>query len=111
LARTVPFAGQYQNSQMAVSRSAFATVSVPKSGAMIAPFSSQNVLDIRPKSAGKARLDLDRRTEAVQYQTPESQHADRRLMLRIALGLGLAYVVFMVCWIWATRLRSRRPRH
>ena len=30
-------------------------------------------------------------------------------MLRIALGLGLAYVGFLACWIWVTRLdRGRR---
>lgn len=32
-------------------------------------------------------------------------------MLQIGLGLGLAYVVFLVWWVWATRLRSRPPRH
>jgi hypothetical protein len=32
-------------------------------------------------------------------------------MLRIALGLALVYVVFVAGWFWATRLRSRPPRH
>lgn len=78
---------------------------------MIAPFSLGNALDIQPKSAGQVRVDLRRKAEAVQYQKSESQHEDRRLMFRIALGLGLAYVAFIACWIWATRLRSRRARH
>lgn len=30
---------------------------------------------------------------------------DRRLMLQIGGGLGLAYVGFLVVWFWATRLR------
>ena len=31
-------------------------------------------------------------------------------MVRIALGLGLAYVGFLACWIWVTRRRSGPPR-
>jgi hypothetical protein len=32
-------------------------------------------------------------------------------MLLTGLGLGAVYVVFLAAWIWATRLRSRPPRH
>ena len=35
---------------------------------------------------------------------------DSALMLKIGLVLGLAYVVFLTLWIWATRVRPRRPR-
>lgn len=35
---------------------------------------------------------------------------DTALMLRIGLLLGLGYVVFLMFWIWATRLRPRRTR-
>jgi hypothetical protein len=48
---------------------------------------------------------------AAQYQPPESPAGERRTMLRIGLGLGLVYVVFLGGWIWGTRLRSRSPRH
>jgi hypothetical protein len=78
---------------------------------MSAPFSQRNVLDARRNSALEVRLDLHGQMQAPQYQASESQPDDRGLMVRIALGLGLAYVVFLGLWIWATRLRSRRPRH
>jgi hypothetical protein len=45
-----------------------------------------------------------------QYQRV-SDASDRRLLLRVGLGLGAAYLVFLGAWIWATRLRSRRPGH
>jgi hypothetical protein len=31
-------------------------------------------------------------------------------MLRIGVLLGLGYLVFLMFWIWATRLRTRRTR-
>lgn len=110
LARKEAFRAQYQISQMAVSRTAFTAVSVSKRGAMIAPISSRNGLELSQNRAGKVRVDPVAQTGAVQYQRSESKHDDRRLMLRIALGLGLAYVGFVAWWIWATRLRSRPPR-
>lgn len=111
LARKDAFSGQYHGRQMAVSPTAFPVVSVSKSEAMSAPFSSDNALEIRRNVAGKGQAELVGETEAVQYQKAESQHEDRRLMLRIAVGLGLAYVGFVACWIWVTRLRSRPPSH
>jgi hypothetical protein len=47
---------------------------------------------------------------ASQYQR-DSDQPKRRLMLLVGLGLGAAYVLFLAAWIWATRLRSRPPRH
>ena len=111
LARTEAFGGQYQIGQMAVSPAAFGAVSVVRNGRTSAPFLSENSLDIRRKSDVEVRPDLLGQTAAAQYQPPEPQDDDRRLMLRIALGLGVAYVVFVACWLWATRLRSRPPRH
>jgi hypothetical protein len=111
LARKEAFPGQYHGRQIAVSRTAFPVVSVSKSEAMSAPFSSDNALEIPRNGAGKGQAELVGETEAVQYQKAESQHEDRRLMLRIAVGLGLAYVGFVACWIWVTRLRSRPPSH
>ena len=96
---------------MAVSRTASPVVSVSKSEVMSTPFSSANALEIPRNEAGKGQAELVGETEAVQYQKAESQHEDRRLMLRIAVGLGLAYVGFVACWIWVTRLRSRPPSH
>ena len=78
---------------------------------MTAPISSDNALEMPRIGAGKDQLELVGETEAVQYQKAESQSEDRRLMLRIAVGLGLAYVGFVACWIWVTRLRSRPPSH
>jgi hypothetical protein len=111
LAKTGTFAGQYQIMEMAVSRSGFTVLSVPKTDTMNAPISSGNALDIGQNHREKAHSDLDVQTEAVQYQLAASRGEDRRLMLRIALGLGLAYVGFLACWIWATRRRSGPPRH
>jgi hypothetical protein len=111
LARTGRFAGQYQIRQMAVSRTVFPVLSAIEHGTMIAPISSDNALDIRRNSAEKVRVDLGEQTQAAQYQLTASKHEDRRLMFRIALGLGLAYVGFLACWIWATRRRSGPPRH
>jgi hypothetical protein len=34
------------------------------------------------------------------------QVADARLLLRLGLALGLAYVVFLVAWFWSTRHRT-----
>ena len=39
-------------------------------------------------------------------RTSRQYHEDRRVQL--ALGLGAIYVVFLVCWVWATRVRPRR---
>lgn len=111
LAKTGTFAGQYQIMEMAVSRSEFTVLSVPETDRMNAPISSGNALDIGQNRREKVHSDLDVQTEAVQYQLAASKHEDRTLMFRIALGLGLAYVGFLACWIWATRRRSRPPRH
>jgi len=46
---------------------------------------------------------------ASQYQE-DSDQQNRRLMLRLGLGFGAAYVVFLIGWFWATRLRSRPHR-
>lgn len=104
-------AGQYQIGQTAVSSAAFGAVSVPRNGGNNAAFLSGNSLEIPRNSDLEVHPDLLGQTEAEQYQPSESQHDDRRLMFRVALGLGVAYVVFLACWLWATRLRSRPPRH
>jgi hypothetical protein len=111
LARTEALAGQYQIDQMAVSSAEFDAVSVRRNGGTSAPFHPSKSLDMRRNSDLEVHLDLLEQTAAGQYQPSEPQGDDRRLMFRIALGLGVAYVVFVACWLWATRLRSRPPRH
>ena len=37
---------------------------------------------------------------------PTEQVADARLLLRLGLALGLAYLVFLVAWFWTTRDRA-----
>ena len=111
LARTGRFAGQYQIWDATVSRAVFTVLPVSESPSIIVSFLSRNVLEIAEKKAAQMHADPDRQTEAAQYQPSESEDKDRGLMIRIALGLGLAYVGFLACWIWATRLRSRPPRH
>jgi hypothetical protein len=111
LARPEALTGQYQIGQIAVSRPEIGTVSVPKNVKESAKFLSRNVLDIPLNSAPEVRSDVRGQTVVAQYQASESQPEDRRLMFRIALGLALAYVVFLAGWFWATRLRSRPPHH
>jgi hypothetical protein len=48
---------------------------------------------------------------AVPRYQPAAAGGDRRLMLRVGLGLGAVYLVFLGGWIWATRFRSRPPGH
>jgi hypothetical protein len=36
---------------------------------------------------------------------PNERIADAKLLLRLGIGLGLAYVVFLVAWFWTTRDR------
>lgn len=40
-------------------------------------------------------------------QLPDTGRGDTRLMIRIGLLLGLAYVIFLTIWFWATRVRLR----
>jgi hypothetical protein len=55
-------------------------------------------------------ISMERSAEigTAQYQR-SADESDRRLMLRLGLGLGAAYLVFLVAWVWATRVRSGRP--
>ena len=110
LAETSHFTGQYQNRQVAVSRAVIAVLLASKSRPMIALICSANALDTEPNTMGKEGVDLVGQATAAQYQ-PSKSNEDRGLMFRIALGLGLAYMGFVACWIWATRRRSRPPRH
>ena len=78
---------------------------------MLVRFRSSNTQNSRRKHPVEMRSEPSVQMGVAQYHTVGSQHEDRRLMARIALGLSLAYGVFVTCWIWVTRLRSRRSRH
>lgn len=111
LARADAFSEQYQINNLAVSSGVFAPVSPARDAGIFFSGFASNELDMRRKGVIRRQSYLPLQIAAGQYQAPESEREDQRLMLRIALGLGLAYVVFLACWIWATRLRSRPPRH
>jgi hypothetical protein len=40
-------------------------------------------------------------------QLPDTGRGKTRLMVKIGLLLGLAYVIFLTIWFWATRFRLR----
>jgi uncharacterized membrane protein YdfJ with MMPL/SSD domain len=58
----------------------------------------------------ESSLGLPVEIAAGQYQQG-SDESKRRVMLLVGLALAAAYAVFVIGWIWATRLRSRPPRH
>ena len=46
------------------------------------------------------------RRKQTQYQRDSRRYQDHELMLQIGAVLGVAYLVFLAIWIWATRFRS-----
>jgi hypothetical protein len=63
-----------------------------------------------PGGVGSARAGgVDAKSMRVPPSAPRSSAglADSRLMLQIGVLLGLAYLVFLTLWVWATRLRPR----
>lgn len=50
------------------------------------------------------------RPAAIEAVVTKPTQADTRLMIRIGLLLGIAYLVFLTIWFWATRLRPRPRR-
>src|SRR5918999_2338798 len=58
---------------------------------------------IARKHGGNPRADR-------QYQPAEDDDRRREAMLELGALLGLLYLDFLACWVWATRLR-RRSRH
>jgi hypothetical protein len=99
---------QYHQANAAVSRARLAAVS--------RPFEDCISYSLAARDHAYCQLDLpldistDRSSEfgVAQYQ-PTSNESDRRLMLRLGLGFGAAYFVFLLAWVWATRVRSGRP--
>jgi hypothetical protein len=111
LATEEALAGQYRFTQPAVSSAGFVVVSPYPGYANGTSISAENSLEIRLNSVVNVALDRSGPSDKVQYQTPRSEPQERRLALQIGIGLAAAYVGFLACWIWATRLRGRARRH
>jgi hypothetical protein len=87
------FHGQYHFAAIPVSPAVLLPVSVVESSLNI-------TADRRPEMA------LDSAAERTEQAGRKQYH--REVRLQIGLGLGAAYVLFLVCWFWATRVRPRR---
>jgi hypothetical protein len=111
LAPTEGFVGQYQNTVRPVSRGRIPAISPWNYRGIGSRFASKNALVLQQKLQLERPLNHQIQLAASQYQQPEPPEEERRLMLGIGLGLGLVYIAFLACWLWATRLRSRPPRH
>lgn len=111
LALKAGFEAQYQNGVSPVSRAPSPAI-LPWNHRGIAPqFSPENALVSRHNLVVERRVDRSVELAARQYHQSEQPDEEQRLMLGIGAGLGVAYIVFLACWLWATRLRSRPPRH
>jgi uncharacterized BrkB/YihY/UPF0761 family membrane protein len=53
-----------------------------------------------------AEMRSERASEPSSDSDEAQYHRDPRVQL--ALALGAIYVVFLACWVWATRVRPRR---
>jgi hypothetical protein len=93
-----------------VSAGRFAAVSRHIEGSIGDPATPQGKALYQLDTALHSPLILSVEIAGAQYQRA-SVASDRRLMLRVGLGLGAVYLVFVGAWIWATRFRSRRPGH
>ncbi|MGH2922233.1 MAG: hypothetical protein ACRDKU_09225 [Gaiellaceae bacterium] len=50
-------------------------------------------------------------TKSAQARRDDTENLrDTRLLLKIGLLLGMAYLVFLTLWFWATRVRPRPTR-
>jgi hypothetical protein len=80
-----------------------------RTSAISAPIGSQigywNEIQIVFQNPGHNAADPAGSRKQAQYQRPEPQYQDDGLMLQIGALLGIAYLVFLAIWIWATRFR------
>lgn len=97
---------RYHNVRGAVSSSARVAVS----RAISRQIGSEFMLEVRRNSHTESRFIQSVEVQPRQYHSSEGAR-DRRTMLRIGAGLGAGYLLFLGGWIWATRVRNRRPRH
>jgi hypothetical protein len=99
------------------------SISTRKCGSIVSRIASRFRTDI----VGNLPLEMQFDSESVQYQprgvryqapgaaavetvATRSTHSDPGLMIRIGLLLGVAYLVFLTFWFWATRGRPRLRR-
>jgi hypothetical protein len=108
LASSVAISTQYQERRAAVSPTGLVAVSRPFSHKIGRGLASQAAVDFEPDRPMDISTERSLEISTAQYQ-PSADESDRRLMLRLGLGLGAAYLVFLVAWVWATRVRGRPP--
>jgi hypothetical protein len=100
---------QYHHHRIPVSDVRIATVSRPISLDIATSPQANEGLYFRLDRPLESSLDSSLETAAGQYQQ-DPDEPKRRLMLVVGLGLGAAYAVFVIGWVWATRFRSRPGR-
>jgi hypothetical protein len=106
-------------------------ISPRKCLAIVSPIAGKNTGEPGSHPSAEVQSALHSRTSTTRYQAlrgryqprataaeaAKSPRADRpargdtALMLRLGLLLGLVYLVFLMFWVWATRLRPRRTRN
>jgi hypothetical protein len=97
VSRAVPFSISRARGTMS-SASSNSVHRTPTSSPIARRISARTSVSITPSIHG--RIDASN----------NGQNRDARLMLRIGVGLGLAYLAFLVLWLWATRLRPGAQR-
>lgn len=90
-ALSAALAGQYHNRAEAVPPAVLGPVSALN-------FSLYLALDPQVKRGSEPGSDPPGKTERQYHEDPKVQ---------LALGLAAVYVVFLLCWVWATRVRPR----
>ena len=81
-------------------------------GAIVRPATAQGAPDglgivERTKSATSRAIDA---RKVISTVTPGLDQKDVRRLFRLGLVLGLAYLVFLVLWLWRTRIRPHGRR-
>jgi hypothetical protein len=82
-------------------------------GAMALPFLRDNLeskVDQIGQQIGRRNAQANGPKVISSAGRPTEQVADARLLLRLGLALGLAYLVFLVAWFWTTRDRTHGAR-
>lgn len=64
-----------------------------------------NQFQIAAQNSSENAADRAEARKQAQYQRDSGQYQDDELMLQIGAVLGIAYLVFLAVWIWATRFR------
>src|SRR5215216_1116169 len=110
LASELAIPWQYHDSGIAVSDRSSQAVSRPISLDIVGPLAVKRSRYFQLDRGLKPSLGLTVEMSAAQYQQ-DADEPKRRLMLLVGVAFAAAYVVFVIGWIWATRLRSRPRRH